>query len=185
MPPHNFFLGHLRIAITIFKNLPQDAQVNYLPDQIRQQYPDLGPVFYLDLWPFSDLMLIVTDPAVIAQFCSADHLLPKHPGIKRFLHPITGGYDLNCLEGNEWKLWRRLLNPGFSAGHMLKLIPSIVEEALIFRDDLIQHGREGKMFLLEDHALNLTLDVIGDVALYVYIACNSFNADRKTAETQN
>jgi cytochrome P450 len=168
MPPHSLILGHLPLAAKISKRLPHDAHAHYLADQIRQIYPDLGPVFYLDLWPFSDLMLIVTDPAVIAQFCQPDRLLPKHPGVKRFLNPITGGYDLNCLEGETWRLWRRLFNPGFSAGHVLKLVPSIVEEVMVFRDGLIQHAKKGDIFSFEEYALNVSLDVIGKVALYVY-----------------
>ncbi|KAF2662322.1 cytochrome P450 monooxygenase-like protein [Lophiostoma macrostomum CBS 122681] len=165
MPPHSLLLGHLGIHASIFQSLPGDAHGHYLADQIRRKYPELGPVFYLDLWPFTDLMLMVTDPAVISQFCHADHLLPKHPGMKRFLLPITDGYDLNCLEGDTWKRWRRLFNPGFSPSHTLNLVPSIVEDVLIFRDDLIRRAREGKMFKFEDHALKLTLDVIGKVSL--------------------
>lgn len=160
-------LGHLGLVASISRKLPPDAHGHYLADQVRQRYPELGPSFYLDLWPFSDPMLIVNDPSMIAQFCQPDRLLPKHPGIKRFLNPITGGYDLNCLEGEQWKLWRKLFNPGFSSGHILSLVPSMVEETLVFRETLVRHAKEGEMFLLEEHALNVALDVIGRAALYV------------------
>ncbi|KAF2683252.1 hypothetical protein K458DRAFT_389860 [Lentithecium fluviatile CBS 122367] len=68
MPPHNIFLGQLGLAASIQKTLPSNAHGHFLADQIRQRYPDLGPTFYLDLWPFSDPMLIITDPDGIAQF---------------------------------------------------------------------------------------------------------------------
>ncbi|PVI05806.1 cytochrome P450 monooxygenase-like protein [Periconia macrospinosa] len=164
MPPHNLLFGHLLVAAQIQRSLPSDAHGHYLADQLRQRYPSLGPTFYLDLWPVSDPMLIVTDPDAIAQFAQ-DRLLPKHPGVKTFMYPITGGYDLNCLEGETWKFWRKVFNPGFSAGHMQSLVPSIVEEVEKFRSDLMERARDGKMFLFEDHALKLAIDVIGRVAL--------------------
>lgn len=132
MPPHNIIFGHLGLVTSIQKQLPADAHGHYLANQIRQRYPSLGLTFYVDLWPFSDPMLMVTDPDVVAQFSTADHLLPKHPGIKTFLYPITGGYDLNCLDGEAWKFWRRLFNPGFSAAHIQTLVPTIVEEVAVF-----------------------------------------------------
>ncbi|KAF2447747.1 cytochrome P450 [Karstenula rhodostoma CBS 690.94] len=165
MPPHNIVFGHLGLVASIQKQLPADAHGHYLADQIRQRYPSLGSTFYVDLWPFSDPMLMVTDPDVVAQFSTADHLLPKHPGIKTFLYPITGGYDLNCLNGETWKFWRRLFNPGFSAAHIQTLVPTIVEEVAIFRQDLLERARDGKMFAFEEHTLSLSIDVIGRVAL--------------------
>ena len=165
MPPHNLILGHLALAAEIQKSLPSDAHGHYLADQIRQRYPNLVPSFYLDLWPFSDPMLIVTDPDVIAQFSSAEHMLPKHPGVRSFLYPITVGYDLNCLEGETWKFWRKLFSPGFSASHILNLVPSIVEEVEIFRKDLLTRADAREMFLFENHTLHLAIDAIGRVAL--------------------
>lgn len=165
MPHHNPLFGHLGLVASIKKSLPSDAHGHYLADQVRRRYPALGPAFYLDIWPFGDLILIVIDPVMIAQFCQPDHLLPKHPGVKNFLNPITGGYDLNCLEGDSWKLWRRLFNPGFNSGHLLKHVPSVVEEVLIFREDLRRLAKEGKMFSFEKHALNVTIDVIGKLVL--------------------
>jgi cytochrome P450 len=155
----------LILSATVSGAVPKDAHGHYLADKIRRKYPNLGPVFYLDLWPFADLMLIVTDPAVIAQFCHADSLLPKHLGMRRFLHPITGGYDLNCLQGETWKRWRGLFSPGFSPSHTLSLVPAIVEDVLVYKEDMITRAKAGKMFSFEDHAPNLTLDVIGRVAL--------------------
>jgi cytochrome P450 len=167
MPPHNILLGHLGLAASIQRNLPSDAHGHYLAEQIRKQYPDLGPTFYLDLWPVSDPMLVVTDPAVIAQFSTADRLLPKHPGVKTFLYPITGGYDLNCLEGETWRMWRKLFNPGFSTGHIQTLVPTIVNEVNVFHGLLVKKAREGAMFSFEELTLNLSIDMIGRVALYV------------------
>jgi cytochrome P450 len=165
MPPHNLLLGHLALAASISGKLPSDAHAHYIADQVRQHYPDLGPVFYLDLWPFSELMLIVQDPEVVSQFCQADRLLPKHPGFKSYLYPLTGGLDLNCLDGQAWKLWRKLFNPGFSSGHITSLVPNIVDEVLTFKEDLLKHAAKDEMFSFEEHALSVTLNVIGKIAL--------------------
>jgi hypothetical protein len=44
-------------------------------------------------------------------------------------------------------------------------VRSVVEEVLIFREDLKRLAKEGEMFSFEKHALNVTIDVIGKVVL--------------------
>ncbi|TVY68949.1 putative sterigmatocystin biosynthesis P450 monooxygenase [Lachnellula suecica] len=53
----------------------------------------------------------------------------------------------------------------FSAGNILKLVPNIIEEVLVFRDNLIRHAKRRDVFSLEKYALKVTLNVIGNVAL--------------------
>ena len=68
MSPHNPIFGHVFVlARTIYK-LPEDAHLHYLADQLRQSYPDMGPIFYLDAWPFITLTLVVISPATLAEF---------------------------------------------------------------------------------------------------------------------
>jgi len=43
----NFFF-----ACKITSWLPKDAHPNYLSDIVRRELPDLGPVYYFDIWPF-------------------------------------------------------------------------------------------------------------------------------------
>lgn len=70
------------------------------------------------------------------------------------------------MEGEEWKRWRKIYNPGFSAGNIQTLVPTIVEEVGIFVDILKDHARRRDMFSLDEAAINATMDVIGRVALY-------------------
>jgi hypothetical protein len=49
MPPHSSLFGHLGLAASIQRDIPSDAHSHYIADQIRQRYPNLGPVFYSDL----------------------------------------------------------------------------------------------------------------------------------------
>lgn len=50
----------------------------------------------------------------------------------------------------------------------MNLVPAIVEEVSVFVDILREHARKGDLFSLDEAAINLTMDVIGRVALYVY-----------------
>lgn len=65
------------------------------------------------------------------------------------------------MEGQMWKTWRSILNPGFSSQHLMTLVPEI----MISRDILQGNVAPTDMFPLEDIALNVTIDVIRRVAL--------------------
>lgn len=169
MPPYHPFLGHLPLMASLVSNLPRNAHAHYLPDQIRRRYPDLGPIYYIDAWPVAEPVLITTSPDAIAQYSQPNHYLPRHPGVKRFMRPITGGLDLASMEGQDWKIWRKVFNPGFSAQHMMALVPSMLEALLEFQDILKQHAKKGEVFSLDEAAVNASMDVIGKVTLYVYL----------------
>ncbi|KAL8822267.1 MAG: hypothetical protein Q9191_006993 [Dirinaria sp. TL-2023a] len=119
-------------------------------------------------------MLVVTSPNVVSQFSQADNLLPKHPGFRRFMRPVTGGLDLVSMEGQTWKTWRKIFNPGFSANHMVTLVPRMLEELSIFKNILEGHAEKGDIFFLDETAINASIDVIGRVALD-----DRFDAQRK------
>jgi cytochrome P450 len=67
----------------------------------------------------------------------------------------------------EWKPWRAVVNKSFSAAHVLALVPSIVDECLIFRETLHQHARQKDVFFLNPIARRLALDFAGHLILYV------------------
>ena len=164
MPPYHPIFGHVLLVANILGRLPRHAHSHYLADQIRRRYPELGAIFYLDTWPFGPPVLVVISPSLASQF-TQDRVLPKHKGMRQFLEPLTGRHDLVSMEGQMWKTWRSIFNPGFSANHLMTLVPSIMEDALIFRDILREHARKGDMFSLEETTLNVTIDVIGRVVL--------------------
>ena len=82
MPPHHPIFGHLLLAGDLLSKLPPDAHPSYLPGLIRRAVPDIGQVFYLDLWPFNRPMLVVSSPSVAHQF-TQKHLLRKSPEVHR------------------------------------------------------------------------------------------------------
>ena len=126
--------------------------------------PEIGPVFYLDMWPFSLPFLVVTSPFAAHQF-TQEHSLPKSDGLRRVLRPLAQNQDLVSLEGPAWKKWRNVFNPGFSASHMILLAPQIANEVSTFCQVMRERAKAGNMFLLKEATVNLTMDVIGRVIL--------------------
>lgn len=164
MPPFHAIFGHLIILARIMSRLPKDAHPHYLPDQLRRAYPDMGPIFYVDAWPIASFMLVVASPLTLAQI-TTEHTLPKFPTIRDFLYPLTYGRDIVSMDGQEWKTWRSIFNPGFSASHLMTLVPDIVKETRIFCEILHGHAQEETIFPMKSMTDNLAMDVIGQVVL--------------------
>ncbi|TGO48511.1 hypothetical protein BOTNAR_0471g00110 [Botryotinia narcissicola] len=160
MPPHYWLLGHIPLSASIIGSLPPYAHGVYVGDQIRQRYSYLDSAFYLDNWPLAAPILVVLKPDMMYQLTQSNQI-PKDKGIRAFLVPLTGEFDLVTLEGGSWKYWRSIFNPGFSAGHVSSLVPGMIEEIKIFKDLLRKYAKSGKMMFLEDASLNLTIDIIG------------------------
>ncbi len=164
MPPHNFLLGHLPMVARLLSQLPSDAHPFYIPDQVRRNYPDLGPNYYLDLWPFAAPMLVLASPYTINQV-NQEHVLQKYPQLRDFVRPLTDNLDILSMEGQIWKKWRAVFNPGFSAAHLMTLVPGIVKETENFCQILREHVEKKDLFQMKALTDNLAMDVIGRVAL--------------------
>ncbi|MCJ1379525.1 hypothetical protein MMC17_002626 [Xylographa soralifera] len=148
----------------ILRKIPDDCHPHYYLEAIRQEYPDLPDPLYIDLWPFGLPMLLVGTPDIAGQF-TQEHSLPKLEGLRVYVQPLAGDKNLLTMEGNEWKTWRGIYNPGFAAGHLMTLVPGIVEDALDFSATLKKYANLAGMFKLEELATRVTVDVIGRVVL--------------------
>lgn len=164
MPPHHWLFGHIILSADVVKTLPPFANGAYIGDLIRRRYPYLGDAFYLDTWPFASLFLVVSSPDMVYQMTQKIQI-PKAKTLRSFLQHLTGREDLVTLEGNAWKRWRRIFNPGFSATHVASLIPGMVEEAEVFKNALVEHATKADLFYLKHLTLNLTIDIIGRVVM--------------------
>ena len=164
MPPHHPLFGHLLVANDVMSKLPRDAQPQYLPSQARRAIPDVGPVFYLDMWPFSLPILVASSPSACYQL-TQEHSQPKSDGLRKYMRPVADNQDLVSSEGHPWKQWRNVFNPGFSASHLITLVPQIAKEVLTFCEILQERAQAGDIFPLEEVTVNLTIDTIGRVAL--------------------
>ncbi len=164
MPPHHPIFGHLIIIGGIMSKLPSDVHGHVLPRQITMAFPDLGPLFYIDTWPFGPPMLVSTSPDGASQFTIA-HSLPKHASQREYMKPMTGGMDLTTLEGHAWKNWRKVFQPGFSTTHLMTKVPEMIKDISTFCEILREHAARGKVFQMDPLTVNLNLDIIGRLAL--------------------
>ena len=164
MPPHHPIFGHLLLAKNLLSKLPPGAHPSYLPGLIKRALPEVGDIFYLDMWPFNSPLLVVSSPSIAQQF-TQEHPLRKSPQLRRFLRPLANNQDLVSLEGQSWKLWRGVYNPGFSASHLISLVPQIIEEVTVFCEVLRERAGCVAIAPLEEAVVDLTMDIIGRAVL--------------------
>ncbi|KAK6204019.1 hypothetical protein LQW54_008592 [Pestalotiopsis sp. IQ-011] len=169
------FFGHLPIFANFSKAHPRDVNVHHfhtwLSANCGSYFPGfdiLPPVVYLDLWPISDSLAMITDPGTASQF-TVTTSLPKVGVFKQMMEPLTSCNDIICTEGQDWKTWRSRFNPGFSQRNLNALLPEILEEVGVFVDGLKdlsgKDGQWGQVFQLHKKTINLTFDVICRAAL--------------------
>ena len=172
MPEFGFVMGHLLALKRHSEAMPSDTVMHNVFWDIAKGVD--GGVFYVDLWPFSRPMLVITTPEAAAQ--AEGFNMNVGSNIAGPLDIITGGPSLISMSiGPEWRKWRKAFNPGFSASYMAGLAPAIADEVAVFRQILL--GRCSKemsdVFQLEELTLKMTFDVIGSVILSVlcFVAC--------------
>lgn len=68
-------------------------------------------------------------------------------------------------QGDRWKWQRKRLSPGFAPGHLLTLLPVILDKTQFFVDHLNRFAESGEQFSLDEYATNLTFDIIGEVTM--------------------
>lgn len=161
MPKYHPVFGHLPALKESIQALPRNATMHDVVRHMANQFPN--GVFYLNLWPFNETVMVVADPSVALQVEAAS--LNKPAGMCANMDIINGGASLQTMHGSTWKKWRGLLNPGFAAGYIIGLAPVIADEVAVFCRLLQQRAKQGSMFQLEEYTLRLTFDVIGRVTL--------------------
>ena len=165
MPPHSFAAGHLQVLASIIPLYPRDGIKIYLFGELSRRFAR-GGAFYLDLWPFSEPFLIITSAYLSNQVTtSTDIALEKPDALRKWFWSLTGGISIFDAPADKWKPLRTLFNRGFSANHLISLIPSMVEETKVYCDILRQYAKQGDMFYLDPTNLRFMLDVIGRTAL--------------------
>ncbi|OHW97347.1 cytochrome p450 [Colletotrichum incanum] len=140
--------------------------------EIRIRYPQLDQAFYLDQWPLAKPILFILSPDGARQVTQGQSLL-KEPGQHKFLKPLTGGYDLDTMEGDEWKFWHNVFSPGFRVSNIAALVPSLAEMASTFCDRLRQSARKDEIVFLSPMALDLTMDFSGKAIMDHDLHCQT------------
>ena len=168
MPKFNWITGHMLATKAFIKNLPPDAITNYI--MTTMAFSLKKNAFYLDFWPLSAPILVVTSPLLASQL-TQEFNPPKPNNIEAAFVYLCGGPNLFTMQDVPWKIWRSIFSPGFSSANMLEQTAKIVEQCHIFCSKIRQCAREGEMFYLEEYTLRLTLDVIGIVSMWVSSRC--------------
>lgn len=158
----SWFTGHLLVLQKYVNRIPPDCSVQFAMRDLCQEYANTE-VFLINFWPVYPALFTVFGPEPINQICNK-YNLPKTDVAVRFMHPITGGPNLQGMNSDEWKYWRSLFNPGFSTGAMLNSVPYVVDSMLVFREKLIEKIGKG-MFPLDQFTSKLTEDIILKVTL--------------------
>lgn len=161
MPTHHPVFGHFIALKESIQAVPRNAVMHVVVKRMAGAFPN--GVFYLNLWPFNDPLMVIANPHVASQVENA--FLGKPVNISATLDIINGGPSLMTMHGSTWKRWRALFNPGFAAGYMTTLAPAIADEVGVFCDLLKNKATGGQLFTLEEYTLRLTFDVIARVTL--------------------
>jgi len=141
------------------KNYPSDIhpQTHFTEMAIKYSMP---PAYYMDLWPFAESLVIITDPALAAQTQNSPNF-HRHPFVNSFLGGLVGKRSIFSTTPKDWHRQRGWFAPAFSMTHLLTLVPGMVEEALVFKEKLTKYACTGEIFVLNEATTQLAIDVIG------------------------
>ncbi|PWY68371.1 cytochrome P450 [Aspergillus eucalypticola CBS 122712] len=159
----SWLTGHLLVLSDYVNRLPEDANVVLATQELASEHTDTE-IFLLDVWPMSPAQYIVFYPEAASQATNKLNLA-KAVIQPRFMQPITGGPSMISMGNAEWKVWRSIFNPGFSAGSMQDLLPEVIKSVGVFCEKLHEKANAGKFFALDDLTTRLTMDVILKVTL--------------------
>lgn len=164
MPKWSWFTGHLLVLQKFHDRMPPDANVQLALQDLCIEDWGHTEVFLMDFWPIYPPFYMVFDPQTATEVSNKWNL-PKYPYHTEFMRPVTGGQSLVSMNGVEWKSWRSIFNPGFNPGHMLNLVPAVVDSVQFFCDKLRETAEAGKVHQLDILTSRLTTDVILKVSL--------------------
>jgi len=161
MLPHSWLWGHLHQLGKIVATYPPGSAGLGVSLLLAKEYPDIAKsgVILLDTWPVIQNQMMVIHPDMQAQF-TQETSLPKADIYPLEFYPFTKCKDLVNLEGQEWKLWRSIFNPGFSSKNLTALLPAFLEEILVMKERILEYAQSGKVFKLENLVQRGTVDVI-------------------------
>lgn len=144
---------------------PKDARQSDVFTLFSVENAGLESGFYVDVWPFSTPMLVVTSPVMAIDACQT-YDLAKPDVLQPFINPMAGGSDnLFVLNGARWKHARELFNHGFSMAASLSHMTCVLEEAKVYVEILKEHARAGDTFSLDQLTCRYAMDIIGNVAM--------------------
>lgn len=160
---HSFLWGHLKQMGEAQKPFPPKAEHGYGVADLAKSYTN--GLFYMDTWPFSDPLLIVTTPVAANALQKYNHSLTKPGDVTGPLDTLCAGSSMMTMPEDQWKQWRSLFNPSFSSTYLTQLAPTVAAEVSIFCQKLRQVATKGEEIKLDPLASRLTIDVVGRISL--------------------
>lgn len=147
--------------------LPKNAHYQYMFADIAREHFQSEGLFYIDLWPASGMMMIVTSPLVAAQAAQTNTKIcyERASMLKRFFKPIAGGPNLFDMNEREWRPWRAVFSKGFSTEQVTSLVPHVLRETVVYKERLRDLARKEEMFYLDTVTLRFMVDVMGQTIL--------------------
>ena len=119
--------------------------------------------FLIDLWPMSNPIIMISSPEAATQVTATQNF-PKSPMVVSGMVRMTGGPDLLTMHGPEWKYWRSVFNPGFSAQSMSAQIGIVVDRVEELCHILTERAG-GEPFPLSTLTSRMTADIIVKITL--------------------
>jgi len=128
---------------------------------IAQKY-NLKGIFYLDLWPAADSMVVLTDPDLMNKVTVVKSL-SVHTMAEAFLSPIVGRNVIATSNGAVWKKTHNAMAPAFSWSNIRSLTGVVAGECMLFRNTLDKLAQTGEVFSMEETSAKLIFDVIARI----------------------
>lgn len=153
--------GHLKLFAEVAAIFPPNTHFQHYVTYISQKY-SLPGVFYIDLWPFAEPQLIITDPDASRQIVAVNSF-PKHPRVEAYLRPFVGPNGMPGTNGERWKINHRMVGAGLTSTFIKPMMNLITEQAVIFHDRLRVVAEKGEPISMEDETSKAIFDIIGNI----------------------
>ncbi|PGH23976.1 hypothetical protein AJ80_02038 [Polytolypa hystricis UAMH7299] len=78
---------------------------------------------------------------------------------------LLGEEAILSTNGPAWKRLHSIFAPAFAPAHLRTLIDVIIDEVLIYRQNLVRYAKSGTAFSVEKENVSLTFNVIGNTVM--------------------
>lgn len=82
-----------------------------------------------------------------------------------YLDRLLGKGNMVSLEGQKWKMFRSIFNPGFSATHLMSLVPYMLDSSLVFVNACRKKAETNELFAMDTLATRYAIDIIGKITM--------------------
>ncbi|KAF9895176.1 hypothetical protein FE257_000078 [Aspergillus nanangensis] len=166
-PKPSLIYGHLKVFHTAVMEGNQKRHTDMVLLQMRKSLGN-PPLFILDLRPVQPPLAVICRHEIAEQISKGSrdfpYSLPKSPTFSH-LKPLLGRGSMITAYGEEWKRLRKRFSPGFAPLHLMGLLPCVLNKAWTFLQTLDRYAARVEHFPLEELCANLTMDIIGEVAM--------------------